>query len=104
MQLLAIDPHEAWSARYLLKEVGFGEDDVKYPLLADASLTVSARYGVAFQMRIHTEWSSRPATFVIDPQGVIRFAQRAKTFSDRPSPAKILAELEPLQGQPPESR
>ncbi|MCH7549503.1 MAG: hypothetical protein IH969_08235, partial [Candidatus Krumholzibacteriota bacterium] len=62
-ELLAVDPHEAWSAKYLLKEVGFGPQDVRYPLLMDPTQTVSAMYGVAFQMRIHTEWSNRPATF-----------------------------------------
>ena len=71
-QVLAIDPHESWSAKYLLKDSGLETADVNFPLLMDPSLTVSATYGVAFQMRIHTELSNRPATFIIDKQGVIR--------------------------------
>ena len=47
VQLLAIDPHEHWSAKYLLKDSGFGTDDLNYPLLTDAAQTVSAMYGVA---------------------------------------------------------
>jgi peroxiredoxin len=91
--LLAVDPHEAWSAKYLLKEAGLSTDDLSYSLLTDPSLTVSAAYGVAFQMRIHTELSNRPATFVIDKDGVVRFERRARTFSDRPTPDQIVEVL-----------
>ncbi len=98
-QLLAIDPHEPWSAKYLLKEVGFGPEDVRYPLLLDPTQTVSAMYGVAFQMRIHTEWSNRPATFVIDRDGVIRYGRWGKSFADRPKPAEVIRELEKLDLQ-----
>ena len=96
VQLLAIDPHESWSAKYLLKETGFETSDVNYPLLLDPTQTVSATYGVAFQMRIHTELSNRPATFIIDKEGIIRYERRAKTFGDRPSPAEIAEELKKL--------
>ena len=95
-QLLAIDPHENWSAKYLLKETGLEADDVSYPLLMDPSCTVSAAYGVAFQMRIHVEESNRPATFIIDHKGILRYAKRGKSFSDRPTPKDIEAELEKL--------
>ena len=95
-QLLAIDPHESWSAKALLDEVGFRAGDVKYPLLADPACTVSATYGVAFQMRIHTEISTRPATFLIDRDGTLRYARRAKTYNDRPTTDEIIAELKKL--------
>ena len=92
-QLIAIDPHEAWSGKHLLKESGFETSDINYPLLLDPTQTVSATYGVAFQMRIHTEISNRPATFIIDKAGILRYSRRAKTFSDRPLPKEILDEL-----------
>ncbi len=95
-QLIAVDPHELWSARYLLKEVGLSTQDVNYPLLADAAQVVSATYGVAFQMRVHTEVSNRPATFIIDNQGVLRYARRGRTFGDRPTAEQIVAELEKI--------
>ena len=89
-QIIAVDPHESWSAKYLLKDAGASTDDLSFPMLMDPSLTVSANYGVAFQMRVHTELSNRPATFVIDKQGVVRFVQRGERFNDRPSPNKII--------------
>jgi len=95
-QLLAVDPHDGASAKYLLKDAGLSTDDLNFPLLLDSSLTVSAMYGVAFQMRIHTEWSNRPATFIIDREGIIRFAQLADTFNDRPNVKTIEAELRKL--------
>lgn len=98
-ELLAVDPHEHWAAQSLLKETGFDSDDVGYPLLYDPSLTVSAAYGVPFQMRIHTEWSNRPATFIIDRDGIVRYARRADTFNDRPSASDILAELAKLESR-----
>lgn len=93
---MAIDPHESWSAKSLLESSGLSTDDVDYPLLLDPTQTVSATYGVAFQMRVHTELSNRPATFVIDKGGVIRFEKRGKTFGDRPAPDQVLAELRKL--------
>ncbi len=98
-QVLVVDPHESYRVRHLLKEAGFDSGDVHVPILADPSHTVSATYGVAFQMRIHTEWSNRPASFIIDRDGTIRFAHPAKSFSDRPTPDVLLRELEKL-GRP----
>lgn len=95
-EILAVDPHESWSARSLLRQSGATTNDVHFPLLMDPSLTVSATYGVAFQMRVHVERSNRPATFVIDKQGVIRFVQRAETFSDRPSVGTVVDVLKGL--------
>ena len=98
-QLLAVDPHEVWAAMYLLKETALSTDDLRFPLLLDPALTVSATYGVAGQMRIHTEWSNRPATFVIDREGIIRFAHKGTSFNDRPSAETVVAELENLSAQ-----
>lgn len=96
-ELIAVDPHEAWASKTLLEETGLKTDDLNYPLLLDPALTASATYGVAFQMRIHTEWSNRPATFIIDREGILRYARRAGTFNDRPSVTEILAELAKLK-------
>lgn len=96
-QLLAVDPHEIWSAKYLLRETGFKTDDLQFPMLMDPTQTISATYGVAFQMRIHTEVSNRPATFVIDKQGILRYARLARTFADRPRPKQIIAEIRKLK-------
>lgn len=89
-QLLVVDPHESYRVRHLLKEAGARPEDLHVPVLADPAHAVSATYGVAFQMKIHTEWSNRPAAFVMDRAGVIRFIRRGKTFNDRPSPDALL--------------
>jgi peroxiredoxin len=96
-QLLAVDPHDGFSAKFLLKDSGLTTDDLNFPLLLDPALTVSAEYGVPFQMRIHSEWSNRPATFVIDKDGIIRFAHYATTFNDRPKVETIEGELRKLK-------
>ncbi len=95
-ELIAVDPHEVWAARALLKETGLTTDDLHYPLVLDPALTVSAAYGVAFQMRIHVEVSNRPATFVIDREGVVRYERRGRTFADRPKADDLLKQLEQL--------
>ena len=94
--LLAVDPHEVWSAKYLLKETGMTTEDLSFPLLMDPTLTTSAEYGVATQMRIHTEWSNRPATFVVDRDGIIRFMKKGNSFADRPSADTIVKEIAKL--------
>ncbi len=95
-QLLAVDPHEVWSGRYLLREAGADPSQARFPLLLDPTQTVSATYGVAFQMKIHVEWSNRPATFIIDEAGILRKAFRGTRFGDRPSPTEIAAYLKTL--------
>jgi peroxiredoxin len=95
-QLIGVDPHEKWSGKHLLKRVGYAEDAVKFPLILDAAQTLSATYGVAHQMRIHTEESNRPATFIIDKEGILRQEWRAKTYSDRPAVGQIVEALKKL--------
>ena len=92
-----MDPHEQWASEALLKETGLNTDILNFPLLVDPTHTVSAAYGVAFQMRIHTELCNRPATFIIDRDGVLRYARRGKTYGDRPSPKDLLTELEKIR-------
>ncbi len=66
------------------------------PVLCEPAHVASATYGVAFQMKQHTEWSNRPATFLIDPEGVIRTVHRGADYGDRPRPEEILRELDKL--------
>ena len=98
VQLLATDPHESHRVRHVLRDVGTEPDEVLYPVLADPVNAVSAAYGVAFRMGIYTGWSNRPATFLIDKAGVIRYEKRGTAFGDRPKPTDILAEIDKLAG------
>ncbi len=95
-QVFVIDPHDSGRVRHLLTKAGFTPDALPVPVLCDPAHVVSATYGVAFQMRQHTEWSNRPATFLIDRDGVIRYAHRGKNYGDRPRPDEVLQELDKL--------
>jgi peroxiredoxin len=105
-RILAIDPHESYRVRHMLRDVGLASDQLAFPVVADPACVVSAIYGVAFQMRVHTEWSNRPATFLVDSDGIIRFERRGTTYSDRPKPDELLAEIDRLtkRGAAAESR
>ena len=78
----SIYSHDAWA-----KSLG----GISYPLLSDVQRDVVKRYGI--------HWpelnACHRATFVIDRQGVIRFAQRYGR-GELPDPAKILAEVKTL--------
>jgi HEAT repeat protein len=55
--------------------------EVPAAVLFDPVSTVSATYGVAFQTQFrggNGPWSSRPTIFVIDPDGVLRYAEGHK--------------------------
>lgn len=96
VQLIGVDPHESWSVKSLLKRSGFSTTDLEFPLLTDPAQIVSATYGVAFQMRIHTELANRPATFIVDKSGVLRYAKRGRAFYDRPTPRQLLEQVRKL--------
>jgi peroxiredoxin len=97
-QLIAIDPHESYRVRHMLRDVGSKATELTYPILADPAHAVSATYGAAFQMTVHTEVSNRPVTIIVDKNGVIRYERRGKTYGDRPKPDDILQELDKLPG------
>ena len=90
-QVIFIVPHERCRVKWW-------HDKVKgqFLVLADPGFWVSSMYGVAFQMRIHTDTSNTPGTFVIDKQGVLRWThigKGSKNWNDRPKPAQILAKV-----------
>ena len=62
-------------------------------MLMAPTLTVRPSYVVSFQMRIFVERSNRPATSIVDKEGVVKFAPRAKRFNDRPSRKEIVKVL-----------
>ncbi len=92
-ELFFIDPHEVWSGRHFLDKLGLQAAEGGQEVLLDPALLASAAYGVAMQMRIHTQLSNRPATFIVDSNGVLRYERRAKHFADRPSADELLHEL-----------
>ena len=92
--VFVIVPHErcrtAWWAERAPDSVVF---------LADPGFWVSSMYGVAFKMQIHTDVSNTPGTFLIDKQGVLRWAhigRGRKNYRDRPTAGQTLARVKQL--------
>ena len=66
-----------------LRSLGSGPDETFCPVLADPSGTTSADYG----------WFP-PTTFIIDPEGIIRFEYRGKGSFDRPPVDRLLETID----------
>lgn len=65
-------------------------------VLADSGYYVSMVYGVAFQMRIHSDTSNTPGTFLIGKDGLLKWVKRGEgrnNFHDRPSYQEILDKI-----------
>src|SRR5262249_22090522 len=119
-QVLVVQPHDAYRIRYMLRyaQLKDGKDyrprpidryldniswliepgGFHWPILLDSASTVAATYGVAFQFRFD-ELSNRPATFVIDRGGMIRYERRGQGATDRPTAADLLRILDDLAEQ-----
>jgi len=53
-------------------------------------------YGVAFQMRIHTDTSNTPGTFVIDQRGILQWSHVGsgnRNWRDRPTAQETLVKV-----------
>jgi HEAT repeat protein len=74
--VMAQHPFQLKRPRKVDKEWGWLQE-LPAGVVFDPLSVVSATYGVAFQTQFREEqgpWSSRPAIFVIDPSGVLRYA------------------------------
>jgi peroxiredoxin (alkyl hydroperoxide reductase subunit C) len=86
-QVLGISSDSPFSHENWAKAVGISN----YPLLSDIHRTVSRAYGVYWP-----DWNANVrATFVVDKQGVIRFAERYGR-GELPDPDRMLAEVRKL--------
>lgn len=94
-QVLVVESSEPYRIRATLDEARIPAGDLALPVLADPSHTVAATYGVAMQMH-HVEWLNRPTSFVIDRDGVLRYAHRGQEVSDRPTTDDLLAQVQSL--------
>ena len=103
--MLVVLPQEPAHTRFILKdpnlkyigplrEVLDGNGRPAFPILGDPACTVSATYGVAFQGFGGTH--NRPATFVIDREGIIRFEARKGGVEDQPSMEKLMEIVDSL--------
>lgn len=62
-----------------------------WPHLVDLACNIGAAYGVdPLEFVVHSEWINRPATVIVDKEGIVRFAYRGTYWGDRPSIEKTL--------------
>lgn len=103
-EVLMVESHEPYRVRSTLREASHDpKDTARLPVLSDPSHTVAASYGVAMQMH-HVEWLNRPSSFIIDRDGILRYAYLGRRVDDRPSPGDLLAEVEKLHDPSPARR
>ncbi len=72
-------------------------EHLPFPVLVDPDCAIGKQYGVYVALNYETISNARPATFIIDDAGILRFIHISKRQSNRLKPAQILAELEKLQ-------
>src|SRR5271157_4787215 len=77
LKAVIIESHEPYRVRETLKQGGLPDGGMPLPVLCDAVQTVAATYGVAFQMDDTIEWANRPASFLIDRDGILRYSYLA---------------------------
>lgn len=67
--------------------------ELPFPLLVDADLRIIRAYGVFHENEAKGRLIARPATFVLDANGIIRYRYIGQNAGDRPSADTILAAL-----------
>jgi peroxiredoxin len=97
-QLVVIFPTEsdedAIKLDELTKRIKGGEipnEDIPYPILLDINLKSVDQLGIRSQL-------AKPATYIIDREGRVRFAYVGESIADRPSVDSVLNQLAKLKG------
>ena len=90
--ILVIDAQETFRVRAWRDKL-----ESPFLFLSDPTAWVSAQYGVAKQIVVHDEWVSLPSAFVIDKEGVLRYAHRGRGWplEERATAEDILEALAP---------
>jgi hypothetical protein len=100
-QVLVVVAHDPPDIRKMLRNAGphdagrtgFEVTDMGYPLFAEPAAVLAATYGVARQFNVQNgpiPDSNRPAAFLIDRAGVLRFEYRARDILDRATADQLL--------------
>ena len=86
VQVLTIECHDAHRAKAMV-----GKADFWWPHLVDNAGAIGAMYGVdPMEFVVHDEWINRPATIIIDKEGVVRFSYCGTYWGDRPTIGETL--------------
>lgn len=76
-----VECHDLYRSRVMV-----GGRDLWWQHLVDDSFSVGAMYGVSpMEFVVHNEWINRPATIIIDKEGIVRFAYYGTYWGDRPT-------------------
>ena len=67
------------------------EHPISFPFLLDEDRTVTKAYGVYKRLGVDSFNIARPATFVIDATGIIRYIHVGATQTDRAPANEVLA-------------
>jgi len=81
---VGISTDDGLAVQRTIRELG-----VKYLLVSDPKRRVIKQYGVLHP----TEGIARPAVYIIDKRGVVRYRHIGKDYSDRPSIQSLLQAL-----------
>jgi peroxiredoxin (alkyl hydroperoxide reductase subunit C) len=91
---ISVDPPE--TSRELAGSQGY-----TFPLLSDPSLETIRRYGVAHEEgRVDGEDIARPAEFLIDAGGTVRWLNLSESITARARPGEVLAAIDRLMQAP----
>ena len=85
--MLAISTDNLRGAESIVNRVG-----IPFPVLYDPDADVATQYGV-FDILRDSPGLAAPATFIIDRDGVITWKYVARRNTDRPSTARVMAQL-----------
>ncbi len=91
MHLVAIVAQKAEAVRRYIEDTG-----LPYDILIDETRGVAKSYGVWHAWGLDAYNIARPAVFLIDRSGVIRYSFIAKRQDQYPSPEEIMAAIEEL--------
>lgn len=111
-ELVVLSPQSAANSRRSTRIAG-----LEFPMLIDKANTVAAAFGLRFKLpedlialyksfgndlalaNGEDSWTlPMPARFVIDPAGVVRYAEVNPDYSVRPEPRDLLAVLDDING------
>jgi peroxiredoxin len=111
VQVITIESHDRYRCRvmvgqelepeYWFSKSSFNEEyagKIWWPHCSDPGGAVGAIYGVDPQaFAVHSEYVNRPSTFIIDKEGIVRFAYYGTFWGDRPSIRKALEMIQTRQ-------
>ena len=86
VSVVAISNEDTATSRKLVADLG-----LPFPILSDADESLLGRLGMLHEHAAGKANAARPATYVLDRDGTVRWLRASKLLRTRPDPAEILA-------------